>query len=460
MENEKLACLIEISRSSPQLITVEATVVSGLEKIAEGECYEIFGKTTLIISERGRVYFNILREHLPNVFLMRSIDNVYIIVYVKEINFGSDKKEDLSMLLNCYSEIEWRKPISVWKDVYQYSGTTYPTKEEYETSKRIYNTLNDSNPKKCKIAKEKNHIYNEISNWNEKNCKNLTNVERPDDEPQENIAKDNSNVGDAVSADAKITVPKFRVSAKRVGTHSFTSEDVARTYGALIQEDFLWIVDLTDFNMEIMTNVTDSDFIISISLTKSSLHRRNLTVFGLTSLRATICYSLIKMALPQVGDVVIDPLSGSGSIPIEGAAAFPKSYFVAGDFQDVPCGLTKKNLENYDISKTLPLDVMKWDSLKLPIRNSSVDVVVTDMPFGKRSGSKKSNKVLYPGVLRELGRVLRKGTGRAVLLTADRRSLEMAHNMTKKLWNLADRRHVNVGGLKAVVFLLRRTLFD
>lgn len=43
-------------------------------------------------------------------------------------------------------------------------------------------------------------------------------------------------------------------------------------------------------------------------------------------------------------------------------------------------------------------------------------------PFGKRSGHKKDNRVLYKEVLLELGRVVRPNSGRAVLLTHDRRT--------------------------------------
>ncbi|KAG8227670.1 hypothetical protein J437_LFUL006981 [Ladona fulva] len=35
-----------------------------------------------------------------------------------------------------------------------------------------------------------------------------------------------------------------------------------------------------------------------------------------------------------------------------------------------------------------------------------------------------------------------------------------AHSMTKHLWKLGERRLINVGGLRAVVFLLIRTMLD
>lgn len=52
-------------------------------------------------------------------------------------------------------------------------------------------------------------------------------------------------------------------------------------------------------------------------ITEKSLHRRNIVYFGPTTLRSTICYNLLRLADPKTGDVVIDPLGGGGSIPIE-----------------------------------------------------------------------------------------------------------------------------------------------
>lgn len=32
----------------------------------------------------------------------------------------------------------------------------------------------------------------------------------------------------------------------------------------------------------------------------------------------------------------------------------------------------------------LPIDTVQWDLSNLPMRTSSVDIIITDMPFGKR----------------------------------------------------------------------------
>lgn len=99
------------------------------------------------------------------------------------------------------------------------------------------------------------------------------------------------------------------------------------------------------------------------------------------------------------------------------------------------------------------IDLVQFTASKLPIKDSFVDIIVTDMvyklisknfvstsksnfkyfftlfinnyflndlqPFGKRSGNKMYNRIFYKQFLLELGRMV-KLNGRIVLLTYDR----------------------------------------
>ena len=73
-----------------------------------------------------------------------------------------------------------------------------------------------------------------------------------------------------------------------------------------------------------------------------------------------------------------------------------------------------------------------------------------------RSGSRLANWELYPKALREMARVCRSHTARAVLLTHDHKALSKAlqrdifWKRVKTLW-------VNVGGLEAALYILHRS---
>jgi len=86
-----------------------------------------------------------------------------------------------------------------------------------------------------------------------------------------------------------------------------------------------------------------------------------------------------------------------------------------------------------------------------------VDVIVSDLPFGHRHGDFNKNQSLYPKILTEFARVLKKG-GRSVLLTTEkgimRRCLEVPLILAS--WNILEPLHVDVGGYRADVFKLIR----
>ena len=114
--------------------------------------------------------------------------------------------------------------------------------------------------------------------------------------------------------------------------------------------------------------------------------------------------------------------------------------------------VTKNNL-----SARAPADFLQWDCLLPCLRDNSVDVIITDLPFGKRSGSKADNRVLYPQMLTRLARLVRPDTGRAVLLTQDKNSMIKSIKKVEKYWKSTKFISTNVGGLTALVFLFRRT---
>ncbi|XP_053325782.1 tRNA (guanine(6)-N2)-methyltransferase THUMP3 [Spea bombifrons] len=262
---------------------------------------------------------------------------------------------------------------------------------------------------------------------------------------------------------------KFRVTCNRAGDkHSFTSNDAARDFGGAVQDHFQWKADMTKFDIEVLLNISYNEMVVGIALTEESLHRRNITHFGPTTLRSTLAYGMLRLCDLQPSDVIIDPMCGTGAIPIEGVSEWPSSFFIAGDNNPQAVNRTASNISSLlekqqspDCEpRGLPIDAAHWDISSLPLRTGSVDVIVTDMPFGKRIGSKKKNWDLYPSCLREMSRVCRAGTGRAVLLTHDRKCFIKALAKAGHLWKKMHTVWVNIGGLHAGVYLLKRTSLD
>ena len=105
-------------------------------------------------------------------------------------------------------------------------------------------------------------------------------------------------------------------------------------------------------------------------------------------------------------------------------------------------------------SISLPISVLQWNVCRLPLRTSSVNHIVVDLPFGKKIGNKKENLILYPAALNETARVCMPfGTG--VFLTHHKQAMwKTVQNIS--WWTLSKTHQVNMGGLNVYIFILRR----
>ncbi|XP_005856677.1 PREDICTED: THUMP domain-containing protein 3 [Myotis brandtii] len=245
--------------------------------------------------------------------------------------------------------------------------------------------------------------------------------------------------------------------------HCVSSSEAARDFGGAVQDYFKWKADMTNFDVEVLLNIHDNEVIVGIALTEESLHRRNITHFGPTTLRSTLAYGMLRLCAPQPSDIIVDPMCGTGAIPIEGATEWSNCFHIAGDnnplavnraANNISSLLTKSQIKEGKLSWGLPIDAIQWDICNLPLRTGSVDIIVTDMPFGKRMGSKKRNWNFYPACLWEMSRICKPGTGRAALLTQDKKCFTKALSGMEHVWWKVHTVWVNIGGLHAAVYLL------
>jgi tRNA G10 N-methylase Trm11 len=171
---------------------------------------------------------------------------------------------------------------------------------------------------------------------------------------------------------------------------------------------------------------------------------------------------MLRLAELQPGDIVCDPLAGTGAILIESAIAFPQTFGLCADHHNVAI---QHCFENTDAigkkSQNGPTGVVQWDSTKMPLRSASMDVIVTDMPFGKRIGTKTMNRDLYPKLVREMSRIVRPTTGRAILLTQDYKNLQkvLESDFTRKCWKTRAKMFLKLGNLSTYIYCLRRTSY-
>lgn len=431
-------------------LTFEATVDTGFENIAVEECIEKLGSRVAVSKTRGRIFFNSTFNTYEKLNDLRGVDHVNIVAGFTQLNLVNDKTQDLEAIKASIAAFDWEKALQVWKESIQFDGIVFPTAAQYNLAAANENAKRtDENCHKHVYINEEpepNANWSSNGNWFQRTVLEevLDGAESSDDDKSE------------TSCDRNVNVPKFRVTCHRVGgQHSFTSMDAAWVFGGELHDKFNWLIDLTNYNLEIILQIQEKDVYVGLSLNRVSKHHRNITHFGPTTLRATVCYNMLRLCDPKPGDIVVDPLCGGGSIPIEGGLEFPGAYFIGGDNYEKAVTRFGNNLT--DLPKKLKIDGIWWDATKLPFKSNSVDIFVTDLPFGKRSGSKSNNKFLYKKLLNELARTARLETGKAVFLTYDKKCFNMAYGLTRCFWRQTRYLSINMGGLDAGCFVLQRT---
>ncbi|PIO67858.1 THUMP domain protein [Teladorsagia circumcincta] len=240
----------------------------------------------------------------------------------------------------------------------------------------------------------------------------------------------------------------FRVTCNRAGEksrHNFSSMDAARTLGGIINRIFGWRPDMENFDMEVLLNIRNDMMLVMTSLNRESLFKRNVSSFGPTTMRSTMCYCMAALARPKPGDVVLDPMCGGGSIPLEAALAFPGCLFIGADIHPKALERCLQNVQYCNanlLQSDSELAFVACDAANLPFSESSIDSIVTDLPFGRKIGSVNDNRILYPRLLVEWERVV-KPDGLLVVMTHDRRSWERALALHGGSWRVSSHHIVN-----------------
>uniref|UniRef100_A0A663ESQ4 THUMP domain containing 3 n=1 Tax=Aquila chrysaetos chrysaetos TaxID=223781 RepID=A0A663ESQ4_AQUCH len=430
---------------------IGATVPTGFELTAAEEVQEKLGSASRISRDRGKIYFEVPARGLPQVHRLRSVDNLFVVVQeFKDYQFKENKEDALKDLEDLVKKLPWTDPLKVWE--------LNNSLKKKKTKRKKHNPQSTASKEKLNEDGQGEGTDQKDASKQEGCAQNAAGVEPAsgqDTEKAQGVASRNgeeeeeedneqadvkdelqagsgseTKAGDGKTSEGKAKVLKFRVTCNRAGDkHSFMSNEAARDFGGAVQEHFQWKADMTNFDVEVLLNIHNNEVVVGIALTEESLHRRNITHFGPTTLRSTLAYGMLRLCDPQPTDIIVDPMCGTGAIPIEGATEWPSCYHIAGDNNPQAvkraanniCSLLKKN-ENKE-----------------------------------RIGSKKKNWDLYPACLMEMGRICTPGTGRAALLTQDKKCFAKALSRMGHIWRKGQTVWVNVGGLHAAVYLLKRT---
>ncbi|XP_036922434.1 THUMP domain-containing protein 2 isoform X2 [Sturnira hondurensis] len=204
----------------------------------------------------------------------------------------------------------------------------------------------------------------------------------------------------------------FRVSCRCSGAvaKTFSAQEVGRIIGIALMRQFGWKADLRDPNVEIFIHLNDIYSVVGIPVFRTPLASR--AYIRTAGLRSTIAWAMASIAEIKAGALVLDPMCGLGTILLEAAKEWPEAYYVGADVSDSQLQGARDNLKAAGLEDKIAL--LKVSVVELPLPSESVDVIISDIPFGKKFKLGKDIK----SILREMERVLRAG-GTVVLLLSE-----------------------------------------
>lgn len=236
----------------------------------------------------------------------------------------------MDLLRKLVYSVDWKKGLSGWSQVFSFplpiasSPETIPDSVGEPTlSSRFHQPKDPSQQKQPKLSKIEK-IKRRRQQMQEKIAQNQQQKEKSVESAQEGNSNENAEKSQEASKDEqpqersktcnpegesgqppapkkpKLTShdpdkPAFRVTCNRNGQgHPFDSMGAASNFGGAVYNYFHWNVSMKQFDIEVILNIESNDVSVCIALTKESLHRRYITAFGPTALRATHAYNMLR----------------------------------------------------------------------------------------------------------------------------------------------------------------------
>ncbi|HEY4865039.1 MAG TPA: methyltransferase domain-containing protein [Candidatus Dormibacteraeota bacterium] len=171
------------------------------------------------------------------------------------------------------------------------------------------------------------------------------------------------------------------------------------------------------------------------------------------ALNAGIAAAMVELTGPRPGDRFANLACGSGTLLAERLLRCPAEEALGYEIEAAPLEAARANLAAAGVVREVVL--VRADVTTLPRRDSSLDAMVVDLPYGDLMGSHAANSALYRPLLVEAARVAAAGA-RLVVITQEVRLLESCLAESGSPWSVERRLRVLQGGHQPLVVVLRR----
>ncbi len=167
------------------------------------------------------------------------------------------------------------------------------------------------------------------------------------------------------------------------------------------------------------------------------------------SLPPTIAAAMAFLSKPGKEEVILDPMCGSGTLLAEAYAYTPQSRFIGFDIDPHAIAAARLNLTHIP---QIRLEIQ--DGTKTDLPANSITLILSNLPFGKQYGDRQHNVELYRNLFTEMIRIGVPRVWRAIFLTGDIASLELALSGVSYL-SVMQKVPIRVRGEKATIFVIQ-----
>ena len=239
---------------------------------------------------------------------------------------------------------------------------------------------------------------------------------------------------------------KFRVNARLTG--KFRKVELYPKVSASIVAIFLKhcdaISELSQPDLEIFFHLSEAYLTIGLPVARRPLSNR--IYLKHIAVRSTVCCALCIAAKVSAKDVLLDPMCGAATILIEAIKQFNVKCAVGIDNSLAQLKLAQENQKESNVLSELTL--ILGDSRELFLKKESFDVVICDVPFGRKFGCGVEIKPLLNSVVKTIEILLKPG-GRVVILISEELR-EFVVNLCQT-WTLTGEYPLRLGKLSACI---------
>lgn len=240
--------------------------------------------------------------------------------------------------------------------------------------------------------------------------------------------------------------PNYHIVTQMTGVHGYRRVDAEKALvtGLLGKLPPSWPEVDENAAVEIWLTIQGATAVCGLRLSDRTMRHRMYKVEHLpASLRPTVAAAMVQLARLRSNEVVVDPMCGAGTILAEVVEA-ARSWDIRGlQVSGGDCDAGAVRAAQSNLRKFGAVTIDRWDAREVPLADRSVDVVISNPPFGRQLSRPEEIEPLYRSMIVAYDRVLKPG-GRAVLLVSDMPALRRAARAVD--WNPEQQLRIRVLG--------------